>query len=89
MNYIRTKDLLPQDLSGNIQSSLLDNVFQDLKAEMSDDSNLCFLSQPQATGDTDRALFFKLLTKLKEEKLTFSLVARRGETKNTFILTPT
>lgn len=32
----------------------LDNVLQDLKAKMSDDGNLCFLSQPQATGDTDR-----------------------------------
>lgn len=58
--------------------SLLDNVFQDLKAKMSDDSNLCFLSQPQATGDTDRALFFKLLTKLKEEKLAFPLGTKSG-----------
>lgn len=50
-------------------SHILDNVFQDLKAKMSDDGNLCFLSQPQTTGDTDRALFFKLLTKLKKKKL--------------------
>lgn len=55
------------------KSSLLDNVFQDLKAKVSDNGNLCFLSQPQATGDTDRALFLELLTKLKEEKLVFPL----------------
>lgn len=55
------------------KSSLLDNVFQDLKAKMSDDGNLCFLSQSQATGDTDRTLFFKFFTKLKEEKLVFLL----------------
>lgn len=53
------------------KSSLLDNMFQDLKAKMSDDGNLCYFSQPQATRDTDRALFFKLFTKLKEEKLLF------------------
>ena len=40
---------------------------------MSDDGNLCFLSQPQTTGDTDRALFFKLLTKLKKRKVSVSL----------------
>lgn len=63
-------------------------MLQDLKAKMSDDGNLCFLSQPQATGDTDRALFFKLLTKLKEEKLAFLLGAKQMGTKKTFILGP-
>jgi hypothetical protein len=51
------------------KNSLLDNMFQNLKTKMSDDGDLGFLSQPQATGYTDRALFFKLFTKLKEKLL--------------------
>lgn len=53
------------------KTSLLDNMLQDLKAKMSDDGNLCFFSQLQATWNTDRAFFFKLFTKLKEETLIF------------------
>lgn len=43
-------------------------MFQNLKAKMSDDGSLCFLCQFQTTGDTDRALFFKLFTKLEIKK---------------------